>query len=98
MVEDYYFTSRSDISLKKIVDKRESVMYNTSRRWSSAAQMMALWCSRLARQPVTLEVDGSSPATGTRKPVDALHRRFFNEINPFGFVKSPSAVKYGYAM
>ena len=22
---------------------------------------MALWCSRLARQPVTLEVDGSSP-------------------------------------
>ena len=23
--------------------------------------MMALWCSRLARQPVTLEVDGSSP-------------------------------------
>ena len=24
-------------------------------------QNMALWCSRLARQPVTLEVDGSSP-------------------------------------
>ena len=23
--------------------------------------LMALWCSRLARQPVTLEVDGSSP-------------------------------------
>ena len=23
--------------------------------------IMALWCSRLARQPVTLEVDGSSP-------------------------------------
>ena len=22
---------------------------------------LALWCSRLARQPVTLEVDGSSP-------------------------------------
>ena len=22
---------------------------------------MARWCSRLARQPVTLEVDGSSP-------------------------------------
>ena len=24
-------------------------------------QEMARWCSRLARQPVTLEVDGSSP-------------------------------------
>ena len=24
-------------------------------------QNLALWCSRLARQPVTLEVDGSSP-------------------------------------
>ena len=24
-------------------------------------KQMALWCSRLARQPVTLEVDGSSP-------------------------------------
>ena len=24
-------------------------------------QNMARWCSRLARQPVTLEVDGSSP-------------------------------------
>ena len=23
--------------------------------------VLALWCSRLARQPVTLEVDGSSP-------------------------------------
>ena len=35
-------------------------MYNTQvvgkTRWH-----MALWCSRLARQPVTLEVDGSSP-------------------------------------
>jgi hypothetical protein len=44
------------------------------------------------------EVGGSSPSSATRKTVDALHRRFFNEINPFGFVKSPSAVKYGYAM
>ena len=24
-------------------------------------RVLALWCSRLARQPVTLEVDGSSP-------------------------------------
>ena len=28
---------------------------------------MALWCSRLARQPVTLEVDGSSPFRVAKK-------------------------------
>ena len=32
------------------------------------------------------------------KTVDALHRRFFNEINPVGFVKYASRVKYCYAM
>ena len=41
---------------------------------------------------------GSSPVARTRKTVDALHRRFFNEINPVGFVKYASRVKYCYAM
>ena len=45
---------------KKILDKKQVFLYNTQvagrNRWH-----MALWCSRLARQPVTLEVDGSSP-------------------------------------
>ena len=38
---------------------------------------LALWCSRLARQPVTLEVDGSSPfgvaikhLSGAQAPLD----------------------------
>ena len=38
---------------------------------------LALWCSRLARQPVTLEVDGSSPfgvaimhPSGAQAPLD----------------------------
>ena len=33
---------------------------------------MALWCSRLARQPVTLEVDGSSPF-GVAKARNTIH-------------------------
>ena len=36
------------------LDKRRFFVYNHP-------CFMALWCSRLARQPVTLEVDGSSP-------------------------------------
>ena len=36
--------------------KRDIFCYNPSR-----STHLALWCSRLARQPVTLEVDGSSP-------------------------------------
>ena len=38
---------------------------------------MALWCSRLARQPVTLEVDGSSPFGVAKKEVIHLDGFFF---------------------
>ena len=31
---------------------------------------MARWCSRLARQPVTLEVDGSSPFRVAKKKIE----------------------------
>ena len=37
--------------------KRPIFCYNLN----CSEENMALWCSRLARQPVTLEVDGSSP-------------------------------------
>ena len=37
--------------------KREVFCYNLN----CSEEHTALWCSRLARQPVTLEVDGSSP-------------------------------------
>ena len=37
--------------------KRQNLCYNLN----CSEENMALWCSRLARQPVTLEVDGSSP-------------------------------------
>ena len=33
---------------------------------------MALWCSRLARQPVTLEVDGSSPFGVAKQNVESF--------------------------
>ena len=43
--------------LKKFfLDISPGVCYN-----AFCSKNMALWCSRLARQPVTLEVDGSSP-------------------------------------
>ena len=35
---------------------------------------MALWCSRLARQPVTLEVDGSSPFGVARKETTFVYQ------------------------
>ena len=38
---------------------------------------MALWCSRLARQPVTLEVDGSSPFGVAKKRSRLLAASFF---------------------
>ena len=38
---------------------------------------MALWCSRLARQPVTLEVDGSSPFGVAKKETTHLGGFFF---------------------
>ena len=38
---------------------------------------MALWCSRLARQPVTLEVDGSSPFGVAKKEVILWMASFF---------------------
>ena len=36
---------------------------------------LALWCSRLARQPVTLEVDGSSPF-GVAKKTPSVRMAF----------------------
>ena len=44
---------------------------------------------------------GSIPVRVTRKRKSSSERMsffFFNEINPKGFVKLPSAVKYGFAM
>ena len=41
---------------------------------------MALWCSRLARQPVTLEVDGSSPFGVAKKEVTHSGDFFFAVI------------------
>ena len=39
---------------------------------------MALWCSRLARQPVTLEVDGSSPfGVAIKSQICAVRKKFF---------------------
>ena len=39
---------------------------------------LALWCSRLARQPVTLEVDGSSPfGVAIKSQICALRKNFF---------------------
>ena len=38
---------------------------------------MALWCSRLARQPVTLEVDGSSPFGVAKKRTHPKRDEFF---------------------
>ena len=54
--------------LKKGVDKSRNIWYsiNCSRETSTNK---ALWCSRLARQPVTLEVDGSSPFGVAKAPL-----------------------------
>ena len=43
--------------MKKGLYKSIGICYNLN----CSEENMALWCSRLARQPVTLEVDGSSP-------------------------------------
>ena len=43
--------------MKKGLYKWNIICYNLN----CSEENMALWCSRLARQPVTLEVDGSSP-------------------------------------
>ena len=43
--------------MKKGLYKSIFICYNLN----CSEENMALWCSRLARQPVTLEVDGSSP-------------------------------------
>ena len=40
-------------------------------------RVLALWCSRLARQPVTLEVDGSSPFGVAKKKRHPFGWRFF---------------------
>ena len=45
--------------------KRPIFCYNLN----CSEENMALWCSRLARQPVTLEVDGSSPFGVAKKEV-----------------------------
>ena len=39
---------------------------------------LARWCSRLARQPVTLEVDGSSPfGVAIKSQICAIEEGFF---------------------
>ena len=43
-------------------------------------ERMALWCSRLARQPVTLEVDGSSPFGVAKKKTPSIWMAFFAAI------------------
>ena len=52
--------------------KRDFFCYNPSR-----STHLALWCSRLARQPVTLEVDGSSPF-GVAIKRNTTHRVVFS--------------------
>ena len=42
---------------------------------------LARWCSRLARQPVTLEVDGSSPFRVAKKEVIPNGDDFFFAFN-----------------
>ena len=58
------------------LDKCPIILYNTpvvgKDRWH-----MALWCSRLARQPVTLEVDGSSPFGVANKKTPSFWMVFF---------------------
>ena len=49
--------------LKFPLYKWERICYNKARSECPTAR----WCSRLARQPVTLEVDGSSPFRVAKK-------------------------------
>ena len=51
--------------MKKGLYKSIFICYNLN----CSEENMALWCSRLARQPVTLEVDGSSPFGVAKKKV-----------------------------
>ncbi len=53
--------------------KSKDICYNPN---CSTKQHMALWCSRLARQPVTLEVDGSSPFGVAKKRNPSLRDGF----------------------
>ena len=60
----HFFQKIQNIFSKKFFKKQKIGLY----KWSiicynlkCSEENMALWCSRLARQPVTLEVDGSSP-------------------------------------
>ena len=46
-------------SLERL-EKSEKTLDKTE-KYDIIIKNLALWCSRLARQPVTLEVDGSSP-------------------------------------
>ena len=50
---------------------------------------MALWCSRLARQPVTLEVDGSSPFGVAKKEKPSIRMAFL-----FCYHDKDSKIKY----
>ena len=61
--------------------------------FSNPFHHLARWCSRLARQPVTLEVDGSSPFRVANKRSHPIRGGFFfyvkSESVP-GRQKSPS--------
>ena len=70
------------------IDKYPIFRYNKPR----SKQNMALWCSRLARQPVTLEVDGSSPFGVAKKEV--IHPDdFFFVILKNGLEQSNATVR-----
>ena len=56
---------------------------------------MALWCSRLARQPVTLEVDGSSPFGVAKKEVTFVYQKlllFLSKPQAWYIITARSAV------
>ena len=55
---------------------------------------MALWCSRLARQPVTLEVDGSSPFGVAKKKRKPSKWMAFFFIVPDGREQSNATVRW----
>ena len=52
-------------------------LFTNSRSSAIIATVLARWCSRLARQPVTLEVDGSSPFRVAKKEVIPFGVAFF---------------------
>ena len=59
-------------------------------------RVLALWCSRLARQPVTLEVDGSSPFGVAKKksPFPIGKGLFFFEGTENGLEKINAGVQW----